>query len=74
MSKRKWKFITMFYNCRSEEPKSWDHGHKIIEGLNKNNIEYQLDYPEDEHYECTVSALRPSNMPVKEFNQLIKSL
>ena len=64
----------MFYNCRSEEPASWEFGSRILTKLRKNNIEYICEYPEDESYECSVSALRPSNMSVKEFNLFIKNL
>ena len=74
MSERKYKFVTMFYNCRSEEASSWEYGHKIISKLVDNQILYALDYPPGEEYECTVSALRPTNMTIKEFNSFLKNL
>jgi len=49
-----YSYFTMFYNDRSDEPSSWEWGHKVLSICRENDIPYTTTYPDDDVPECTI--------------------
>ena len=64
--------VVCFYNCRSEEPKSWEWGRKVTWALEDAGIEYELWRPyEDEPYETQIKvSLKDYQKATRVINQI----
>lgn len=62
-------YYTMFIDSASDEPKSFDWGHKVIKTCVENNIPYNTTYDEDGASECTIWVKKGY---IRKLNKLIK--
>ncbi|MBW3019952.1 hypothetical protein KY334_01540 [Candidatus Woesearchaeota archaeon] len=51
---KSYHYFTMFVDIRTEEPQSWEYGHKVMEVCEKNNIPYKTSYDICGAGECTI--------------------